>query len=280
MKIFEFCNEEVKERKLLIEALKIDINKKNIISFVGGGGKTSLIYELGRELDRAGKKVIVTTTTRMFMPENNVVLTGKREDIIRLLNSENMITVGMLDYEKNVNIQYNQLKEKNTSDNMEEDRRKKKIMGLPENVAETLIDLADYVLVEADGSRRLPLKMPADHEPVILKGSNMVIGVCGIDAIGKTIKETCHRPNLVSEFLEVEEEHIINAGDVARILLSHKGQRKNVNCEYKVIVNKVDNNELFEIGKNIFCEVCKLGEAGLILTTFNFKECEDNIISI
>ncbi|WP_160688130.1 selenium cofactor biosynthesis protein YqeC [Clostridium sp. C2-6-12] len=266
MKIFEFCNGEVKERQLIIDALKIDTNKKHIISFVGGGGKTSLIYELGKELSREGKKVIVTTTTRMFMPENKVILTGKREDIIRLLHSENMITAGMVDHEEKVKVQSNELKAESTSYNME--RNKIKIMGLPEEIAETLIDLADFVLVEADGSRRLPLKMPAEHEPVILKGSNMVVGVCGIDAIGKTIKETCHRPNIVSEFLETMEEHIINESDVAKILLSHKGQRKNVNCDYKVIVNKVDNEERLEIGKKIFHEISRLGGEGLVLTTF------------
>lgn len=268
MKIFEFYDEEIKERQLLIDALKIDTNKKNIISFVGGGGKTSLIYELGEELSRVGKKVIVTTTTRMFIPEKNVVLSGKREDIIRLLQSENMITVGMVDYEKKVKVQSNEFKVENAADNME--RNKKKIMGLPKRMTEALIYLADYVLVEADGSRRLPLKMPAEHEPVILNGSNMVVGVCGIDAIGKTIKETCHRPNLVSEFLEAGEEHIINESDIAKILLSHKGQRKNVNCDYKVIINKVDNEERFKIGKNIYKEISKLGGEGLILTTFKF----------
>jgi probable selenium-dependent hydroxylase accessory protein YqeC len=221
---------------------------------------------LGKELSRVGKKVIVTTTTHMFMPENNVVLTGKKEDIIRLLHSEHMITVGMLDCEEKIKVQSNELKAENTSDNMERD--KKKILGLPKEIAETLIDLADYVLVEADGSRRMPLKMPAQHEPVILKGSNMVVGVCGIDAIGKTIKETCHRPNLVAEFLETGEEHIINEGNIAKILINHKGQRKNVNCDYKVIVNKVDNEERLKIGENIFKEISKLGGDGLILTSF------------
>lgn len=266
MKIFELGSGEVKERSLLIDALNIDINKKHIISFVGGGGKTSLIYGLGKELSKAGKKVIVTTTTRMFMPEYNVVITSEKKDMIRALQSKNMITVGLVDYEENLKARTIELKAENTSDNMERD--KKKITGLPEEIAVTLIDLVDYVLVEADGSKRLPLKIPAEHEPVILKGSNMVVGVCGIDAIGKTIEETCHRPNLVSEFLEVESEHIINECDVAKILLSHKGQRKNVNCDYKVIINKVDNEDRFEIGKNIFKEISKLGGDGLILTTF------------
>ena len=204
----------------------------------------------------------------MFMPQNNVVLTGKIDDIIRLLASENMITVGMLCDEKNVKIKKNQLKNETTFGNIEEEKLKK-ISGLPESVVTCLIELADFVLVEADGSKRLSLKMPDSHEPVILEGSNLVIGVCGIDAIGKSIKEACHRHNLVSKFLNVNEEHIINESDVAKILLSDKGQRKNVNCDYKVVVNKVDNMERFKIGKNISNEFSKLGAEELILTTFN-----------
>ncbi len=126
MKIFEFSNGDIQEKELLIEALKIDINKKKIISFVGGGGKTSLIYELGSELSKLGKKVIITTTTHMFMPKNNVVLTGKENDIVKLLYSEKMITVGMLCDEKNVNFEHNQLKNENTFGTIEEEKRKKK----------------------------------------------------------------------------------------------------------------------------------------------------------
>lgn len=270
MKVFEFSNGEIKERKLLIEALKIDINKKNVISVVGGGGKTSLIYELGSELSKLGKKVIITTTTHMFMPESNVILTGKKEDIIKLLHSKNMITVGMLCNESNVIIKHNQLKNVETSDTIEEEKFKK-IRGLPENMAIHLIKLADFVLVEADGSKRLPLKMPASHEPVILKGSNIVVGVCGIDAVGKRIKETCHRSNLVSNFLNKSEEDFIQENDIAQILLSDKGQRKDVKCDYKIIVNKVDTMERFELAKNISYECFKLGVSELIATTFKEK---------
>ena len=45
----------------LTELLDIDVNSKKIISVVGGGGKTSLIFRLAEELAEQGKKVIVTT---------------------------------------------------------------------------------------------------------------------------------------------------------------------------------------------------------------------------
>lgn len=267
MKIFECINAEIKEQKSLIEALKIDTNKKRIISFVGGGGKTSLIYELGCELSRLGKKVIITTTTHMFMPKDNVVVTGKEDDIIKLLYSENMITVGMLCDEKYIEFKYNQLKDKKIIDEIEEGRLKK-ISGLPKEMAIRLIELADFLLVEADGSKGLPLKIPAEHEPVILEGSNLVVGVCGIDAIGKSIKEKCHRSNLVSKFLDTDEQHIINPHDIAKILSSVHGQRKNVKCHYKVIVNKADNIRAVERAKDISKELVDFGISETIITTF------------
>ncbi|SFD30903.1 selenium cofactor biosynthesis protein YqeC [Clostridium uliginosum] len=267
MKIFNCSNAEIKEQKLLIEALKIDINKKKIISFVGGGGKTSLIYELGNELSKLGKKVIVTTTTHMCMPKSNVVLTGKKDDIKKLLYSKNMITVGMLCDQKDKKFEENKLKNKQTV-NCNEEEKLKKISGLTKEMATSLIELADFVLVEADGSKRLPLKVPAQHEPVILEGSNLVVGVCGIDAIGKSIDETCHRSNLVSKFLDTDEQHIINETDIAKILLSENGQKKDVKCDYRVVVNKIDTREEFEIAKNISHEFLKLGVNELILTTF------------
>ena len=55
----------------LTELLDIDVNSKKIISVVGGGGKTSLIFRLAEELAEQGKKVIVTTTTHIaFEPED------------------------------------------------------------------------------------------------------------------------------------------------------------------------------------------------------------------
>lgn len=267
MKFLKYSNEEIKEQKSLIESLKIDINEKNIISFVGGGGKTSLIYELGHELSELGKKVIITTTTHIFAPKSNVVLTGKKHDIIKLLDSENMITVGMLCDEKNTKFEHNQLENRKTLDGIEEGSLKK-LSGLPKEMSVSLIELADFVLVEADGSKRLPLKMPAEHEPVILDGSNLVVGVCGTDAVGKSIKETCHRSNIVSKFLNTDEEHIINACDIAQILFSDQGQRKNVKCKYKVIVNKADTILEIEKAKDISKELYNFGISETIITTF------------
>ena len=59
---------------------------------------------------------------------------------------------------------------------------------------ETLATLEDYVLVEADGSRQLPLKAHDAHEPVIPAVSRQVICVVGASGFGKPIRESVHRP--------------------------------------------------------------------------------------
>ena len=44
------------------------------------------------------------------------------------------------------------------------------------------MELSDLVLIEADGSKRLPCKVPADHEPVLLPESDIVVAVLGLSA--------------------------------------------------------------------------------------------------
>ena len=67
-----------------------------------------------------------------------------------------------------------------------------------------LIPLADYIFVEADGSRRLPLKAHAGHEPVIPPGTSGVIQVVGGSGIGRRVCETVHRPEIFLQILAKE----------------------------------------------------------------------------
>lgn len=230
MNIISCKNNVFKEDSFLYNALNINIDEKNIISFVGGGGKTTSIYTLAEELSSLGKKVIVTTTTHMHMPDDCIIYNGDKNIIINELRRRNSITVGIKD-----------------NDN--------KIMSIGENVGQELINICDTLLIEADGAKMLPLKAPAMHEPVILKESTMVVGVAGIDSLGKSIRDICHRPEIVKEVLGVDIKHKINTKDIACILGSKLGQRKNLhlceNVEYRVIINKADNEKLVEEAKKV-----------------------------
>ena len=160
-----------------------------VISYVGSGGKTTLIHRHAQELRRQGKRVLVTTSTHMFI-EKDTLLTGDPQTIIDRISQTGYAMAGIPHGEK--------------------------IGPLPDAVYLAVCDHADAVLVEADGSRRMPLKFPAAHEPVIYENTDEIIVVCGLCGLGKPLAEVCQRPELVKKCLGVgddaviEEEHVIH----------------------------------------------------------------------
>ena len=63
----------------IIEALCL--SNRGVVSFVGGGGKTSLMFRLNGEIPLS-RRVVITTTTKIYMPAADkypaVMLSGKR----------------------------------------------------------------------------------------------------------------------------------------------------------------------------------------------------------
>ncbi len=91
--------------------------------------------------------------------------------------------------------------------------------GTPEELRRA----ADVVLVEADGAKRLPLKAPAEYEPVIPPCADAVAAVAGMDAVGQAVGAVCHRPERVCALLGAGAEHVLTPEDVALLLASPGG---------------------------------------------------------
>ena len=68
-----------------------------------------------------------------------------------------------------------------------------KIGPLPEDFYETAVKEADITLIEADGSRGMPAKIPADYEPVIPENIDEIHIVIGMSALGKPASKVVHR---------------------------------------------------------------------------------------
>ena len=202
----------------ILKALDIDTDRYPVLSVVGGGGKTSLIFRIMEELTAVGKKVLITTTTHMaYEPDRPFAEDGDIISIKHNLEEHGYTIAAALD------------------------REKCKISALSEEKMKEITALADVILIEADGAKKCPLKVPASWEPVIWKPTDLVIAVAGMDAAGKPIQEVCHRPENVADFLGKEAEEKLTEEDIVRIVLSTEALRKCVNGrEYRVLLNKVD----------------------------------------
>lgn len=190
--------------------------KKHIVSLVGAGGKTTVMYQLAEHFASLGKKVLVTTTTHIFQPACNFAQSVA--EVEALWQAGSYAVVGNI--------------EAGTG----------KLTQLPADVFETYSALADLVLIEADGAKRLPCKAPAENEPVLLPASDTVIAVMGLDALQQPISEVCFRLEKVQEVLGVMPEHCLTEEDVVKLLLSEQGAFKNVGQRnYFIVLNKCDD---------------------------------------
>ena len=162
-----------------------------IICVVGSGGKTTLIKKLAEQYRREGKTVLVTTSTHMFI-EEDTLLTDDADTILRRLAQTGYAMAGIAEG--------------------------KKIKALSPATYEAVCSFADVVLVEADGSKGLPLKYPNTSEPVIPENADEIMVVCGLNAVGQKAKDVCHRLELVKACLGIEDETIITPAHVQKLV--------------------------------------------------------------
>ncbi len=155
----------------LADLLRTD---SGVLSVVGSGGKSTLVNELAREL---GCTVVIATSTHMLAPEGCPLLLDPTElDVEQALWYTRVVCVGT------------------RAPGAEGDAGK---LCAPSLGFGTLSVLADRVLVEADGARRLPHKAHAAHEPVVPAESSQTIQVVGASGFGGRVGEVVHRPELM-----------------------------------------------------------------------------------
>ncbi len=197
--------------------------EKGITAVIGSGGKTSLIIALAKELSKCAR-VIVCTTTKIFPPDMPWVTDDEIETALR---KHSLICVGTPTQEGK--------------------------LSAPQTEIAKLAEFADYVLVEADGAKRMPLKAHAAHEPVIPQGANQVICVVGLSGLGKPIREAVHRAEIFAQNLGVREDEIATPQLVAAHLQFEA-------LYDRVFLNQVDTEREQALGKDLAkrlsCPVC------------------------
>lgn len=245
-KVWSYQGDCFEEEPSLLHALDLQTTGTErfdspIVSAVGAGGKTTLLRHLADEFVQSGSRVIVTTTTRIMYEDRPYFLSGPTVgDIKESLKHFPCVWAGM-------------------------PAPGGKLKALPENVLKEIFKWKLPVLIEADGARRMPLKVPARHEPVILPESTHVLSVYGLDAVGKSVGEICFRPELAGELLGKNRTDPITTEDLVLLAASEYAGRKGCKKDitYTVVLNKADDPKR----RTYALEICRQLEKRQIKST-------------
>jgi len=206
------------------------LRSPRIVTMIGGGGKTSLMYCLQAGLYRAGRTAVAATTTKLsrdsscrFAPIAS--LAEGYDAVESALRHGALITLvaGVAAGDP------------------------AKMAGIPPEWIDRLATrFPDTVfLVEGDGSAGRPLKGHLAHEPVIPAASGLVIAVVGVDALGTPLNAAAHRPDRIAELTGAEPGSPVSARLVAELLLHPQGYLRRCPPASRVVpfINKVESPE-------------------------------------
>ena len=205
---------------------------RGVTSVVGSGGKTTLLRALSERLPGT---VILTTSTHIYPFQEMPVLIDPTEDeVARALEASRVICVG-------------------------EPAEEGKLRGCT-LASEVLAGLADHVVVEADGSRMLPLKAHASWEPVVPECSRRCALVVGASGFGRPVREVAHRPQIFCELAGCGMDDPASPELVGRVIAAER----EVTRADVVVVNQAEGAERIEMAGRLARELGEPVVAGSV----------------
>jgi molybdenum cofactor cytidylyltransferase len=218
---------------LLAEALRLAAAPR--LALVGAGGKTTALFQLARQLLARPqvRSVLITasthlSTSQLSLADRHITAsTGADLEPLEasLPDGATLVTGPPAEQERTA--------------------------GLQPALLARLLALAQVhdcpLLVEADGSRRRPLKAPAMHEPAIPAWVQHVVVVAGLSAMGAPLNaELVHRPEYFAALSGLSPDEPITTEALARVLNNVEGGLKNipVNARRVALLNQADSPAL------------------------------------
>ena len=246
------------EERVLELRAALGVSAGDVVAFVGAGGKSSAILAVAGELVEAGMKVLVAPTTKMFLGEAEgvgpLVVSGDAEELRSgvaqaFSGGTSGVVAGSALISKN------------------------RVGGVEPGWVSRLSPVADVVLVEADGSRRRPIKGTAPHEPVLPDAATLVVAVGNVRALGTPVdEEHVHRPGIFSDLTGVGPGQSITPRAFAAALA--KGSLGNApeGARRAVLITGVEPGRSMADASVVTRELWRLGIDKVALTSLPSKQ--------
>jgi probable selenium-dependent hydroxylase accessory protein YqeC len=225
-----------------------DIHYGDVISLVGAGGKTTLMLALAKELAATGESIVTTTTTKIFdwqAPGSSLIVELDEKKMIAQLVQE-------LKKHRHVTLASERLLAEG------------KLKGISPELVARLAELEQiaYIIIEADGAARRPLKAPNATEPVIPQNTSLVIPIVGIDALdSKLNKENVFRPEIVSRLTGLPLGSVISADAITTLMTHTEGIIKGSPPHARIIplINRMDLAQGLATAENLASNILERG---------------------
>lgn len=239
---------------LISEAL--NLKEKAFISLVGAGGKSTLFNRLVEELVHKNKRIVLTTTTKMF-----------RWQLVPFIKKGRLIEDHNEEPVRESIKKYFSLKSKGGRLAVIREKMKnkgeEKVSGPPPEWLDKWWreDLVDFILIEADGASGRPLKAPAPHEPVIPLSTTDLVGVIGIDALGLSLQEeNVFRSEIFSRLTGLNLGEKIGIEALSLLICHPEGLFKGVppGCRCHLFINKVEDSNSIKMAEELAFQVLKI----------------------
>ncbi|NQU68676.1 MAG: putative selenium-dependent hydroxylase accessory protein YqeC [Candidatus Marinimicrobia bacterium] len=192
------------------------------IAFLGGGGKSSLISQMGEEFSRIYSKVALTSLTKSGIDHRETVCFPDKFagcDLSVHFTLANPLKI---------------LRQSNLPD---------KLNGVSVDELNDIWRQSDVCLFECDGARKLPLKVHLDHDPEVPNFATHVVIIVGADVVGTTPAEgLVHRADRFCNTWEISPNSVLIPDFIATVISSQKGYSQKIPKGIKRVyyVNKAD----------------------------------------
>ncbi len=255
---------------MMFLAKALRVKRGDVVSFVGGGGKTTSMFRLAAELSASGMRVVSTTTTHISEGQVRLAPAAIHFEEIGLLGARldqhgHCLLIGPPD-------------------------GKGRVHGAPPEMIAALSarEDVDVVLVEADGSRSLPFKAPGHREPVVPDATTILAPIAGLNSIGQPLDDAhVHRAEIAATLARQPLGSAVTPRTLACVLTHTDGGAKQLPTGARLvpILNKADTDAAMRhAGEAADLLLAHAAVDAVIISTMNqeppVRECRTHVAGI